>query len=72
MSASSNCVTCGIITQLRASPGAEIFWMRVRACSLDRSELGEVHLGPRRQTQIGEPAAARAGAAGGQRRFTKD
>ncbi len=30
-SASSNCVTCGIITQLRASAGPEIFWMRERA-----------------------------------------
>ena len=28
MSASSNCVTCGIITQLRESAGPEILWMR--------------------------------------------
>ena len=46
MSASSNCVTCGIITQLRASPGAEIFWMRVRASvsigpNLAKSTLGQ-------------------------------
>ncbi len=30
-SASSFCVTCGIITQLRASTGPLIFWMRVSA-----------------------------------------
>ena len=30
MSASSLCVTCGIITQLRARFGAAIFWIRVR------------------------------------------
>ena len=29
MSASSLCVTCGIITQLRARFGPLIFWMRV-------------------------------------------
>ena len=30
MSASSNCVTCGMLTQLACSRGPAIFWMRVR------------------------------------------
>ncbi len=63
MSASSNCVTCGMLTQLACRRGPEMRWMRVSGSSLDRAELREIdrrHLGQRR-------ARARA-AAGSTRR----
>ena len=56
MSASSNWVTCGIITQLRASAGARDLLDARERLDLDRSELGEVDLGPRRQPQSPSPA----------------
>src|SRR5450631_3122644 len=45
MSASSNCVTCGIITQLRASAGPEIFWIRVRGFASIGPNLAKSTLG---------------------------
>ena len=66
MSASSNCVTCGIITQLRARFAPEIFLMRDSGRDLDGAELGEVDLRPRQQVEraaAGDRAARAAGAA---------
>jgi hypothetical protein len=56
MSASSLWVTCGIITQLRARFGAEIFWIR---------ERGTRSIGPnfsKSTSATGEPRSALAGA----------
>ncbi len=67
MSASSLCVTCGIITQLRASTGPEIRWIRERCTrsispNLEKSTVG--HGGRSR------PSPGPSGAGAGARRAT--
>ena len=61
MSASSNCVTCGRLTQLACRRGPAIFWMRDSGLALDRAERREIdtrHLRPRRPAP--PPLARRA------------
>ena len=60
MSASSLLVTCGIVTQLRCRFGPEIFLMRESGLLLDRTELREIELRPRRQRER-HRAARRSG-----------
>ena len=51
MSASSNCVTCGIITQLRARLAPEIFLMRDSGVVSIGAEFREVRRRPRQQVR---------------------
>ena len=63
MSASSNCVTCGMLTQLACRRGPEILWMRDSGLRLDRTELREVdgrHGGQRHRRRGSRRAAAAA------------
>ena len=60
MSASSNCVTCGIITQLRASAGPEIFLMRESGCSSIGPNFAKSTFGHAGQAEVGEAAAGGA------------
>ena len=68
MSASSNCVTCGMLTQLACRRGPEIFWMRDSGLSFDWTERREVDDGivragptPARAAAPPAPAARRHG-----------
>ena len=72
MSASSNWVTCGIITQLRASPGAEIFWMRVRAWVSIGPNLAKSTLGQGGSPRSASPPPPRALTPPASACFTKD
>ena len=55
MSASSNCVTCGMLTQLACRRGPEMRWMRDERLDLDGAELRR----SRRHGTVGQRAAAR-------------
>ena len=59
MSASSNCVTCGIITQLRCRFAPESFLMRERGFEFDRAELGEIHVRPGEHVQSADALRGR-------------
>ena len=61
MSASSLLVTCGIETQLRAGRARDLLDARERL-ALDRAELREVELRPRRQRERRRAAPARGAA----------
>ena len=61
MSASSLCVTCGIITQLRASTGPEIRWIRercTRSTSPNFEKSTDGHGGRSRPNPAGRPQPA--------------
>ncbi len=60
MSASSSCVTCGIITQFRASAGPEIFLMRESATRSTSPYFSKSTFGQGARSRPGMPAGASA------------
>ena len=60
MSASSQLVTCGIVTQFRCSPGPAIFWIRVSGRFSTAPNFAKSTFG---QGATASPAPAAAGAA---------